>query len=96
MSVYYIISYDIRDMVKFRKYPPLATELIQKHGGEVLAADLDALALEGVAKQMNALVKFPSVEQALACYHDPAYQEVAQIRFDSTVNCTLVLAKGIQ
>jgi uncharacterized protein (DUF1330 family) len=95
MSAYYIISYDIRDMETFKKYPPLALPLIQKYGGEVVANDLNALAVEGIIKQMHALVKFPSVEKALACYNDPAYQEVAKLRLNTTFNCSLVLAKGI-
>jgi uncharacterized protein (DUF1330 family) len=95
MSAYYIISYDIRDIEMFRKYPPLALTLIQKYDGEVVVNDLNALAVEGIAKQMNALVKFPSIEKALACYNDPAYQEIAKIRLDTTFNCSLVLASGL-
>lgn len=95
MNAYYIISYDIRDMEMFKEYPPLAHTLIRKYEGEVLASDLSAMAVEGSARQMNALVKFPSVEKALACYNDPAYQKIAKLRIDSTFNCSLVLAKGL-
>ncbi|HEV8284984.1 MAG TPA: DUF1330 domain-containing protein [Chitinophagaceae bacterium] len=94
MAVYYIGSYDIDDMDEFKKYPPLVIHLLPKYGGEVLASDIKAVALEGKAKTMNAIIKFPSMEAALNCYNDPEYQEkIKKIRINSTKNCTMVLVK---
>jgi uncharacterized protein (DUF1330 family) len=92
MSVYYIGSYDIVNMEEFKNYPPKVLELIPKYGGEVLASDLEAVSLEGNAKTLNAIIKFPSMEAALSCYNDPEYQEkIKPIRINSTANCTMVL-----
>ena len=92
MSVYYIGSYDIVNMDEFQKYPPLVLALLPKYGGEVLASDIQAVSLEGTAKTMNAIIRFPSMEAALNCYNDPEYQEkIKPIRINSTSNCTMVL-----
>lgn len=93
MAVYYIISYNIDKLQEFEKYPPLAVALINQYGGEVLVSDTDSLAVEGEAKDMNAIVKFPSMEAALNCYNDPEYKEIKKIRINSTSDCTMILAK---
>jgi uncharacterized protein (DUF1330 family) len=93
MAVYYMNSYDIIDADEYQKYGPLAIPLIIKYGGEVLAADTDGIAIEGSAKHMNAIIRFPSEEAALNCYNDPEYQEVKKIRVNSTANCSMVLVK---
>ena len=94
MSVYYIGSYDIVNMEEFQKYPPKVLALLPKYGGEVLASDIQAVSLEGTAKTMNAIIRFPSMESALNCYNDPEYQDkIKPIRINSTTNCTMVLVK---
>jgi uncharacterized protein (DUF1330 family) len=93
MSVYYINSYDIVDMEDFKRYGPLVAPLLRKYGAEVLVADTGALSIEGQARQMNAIIKFPSEKSALDCYSDPEYAEIKKIRINSTTNCTMLLAK---
>ena len=92
MAVYYIGTYDIVDPDEFQKYPPVVLSLVPKYGGEVLASDTKALVVEGTARTMNAVIRFPSKAAALGLYNDPAYQEAKQIRHRSTSNCTMVLA----
>ena len=92
MAVYYIGSYDIVNMEEFQNYPPKVLTLLPKYKGEVLASDVEAVGLEGLIKTMNAIVKFPSLEDALGFYNDPEYQEkIKPIRINSTANCTMVL-----
>ena len=94
MAVYYIGTYDIDDMEEFQNYPPKVLALLPKYGAEVLASDVEAVSLEGNAKTMNAIIKFPSMEAALGMYNDPEYQEkIKPIRIKSTSNCTMVLVK---
>ena len=94
MSVYYIGSYDIVNMEEFQNYPPKVLALLAKYKGEVLASDVEAVVVEGKAKTMNAIVKFPSMEAALGFYNDREYQEkIRPIRINSTANCTMVLVK---
>jgi uncharacterized protein (DUF1330 family) len=93
MAVYYINSYDIVDVEEFQKYPPKVRPLLMKYGAEVIASDTQAICLEGEARTMNAIIKFPSEEAALECYKDPEYEIIKQIRINSTKNCTMVLVK---
>lgn len=92
MAVYYIGCYDIVDPVEFQKYPPIVMALLPKYGGVVLASDTSAVLVEGSARTMNAIIRFPSREAAFGLYNDPAYQEAKRIRQASTRNVSMVLA----
>jgi uncharacterized protein (DUF1330 family) len=93
MTAYYIGSYDIDDAELFGQYAPRVLALLPKYGGEVLASDTSAYAVEGDARTMNAIIRFPSKDAALRLYHDPEYQEAKRIRQRSTSNCTMVLVE---
>lgn len=93
MAVYYIGCYDIINPELFQQYPPKVLALLPKYGGEVLASDTNAYAVEGKPRTMNAVIKFPSREAALGLYNDPEYQEAKRIRHNSTTNITMVLAE---
>jgi len=94
MAVYYINSYDIENMEEYKEYGPKVYPLLLKYGAEVRASDIEGVSIEGKARTMNAIIKFPSMEAALNCYNDPEYQEIRKIRINSTRNCTMVLVKG--
>jgi uncharacterized protein (DUF1330 family) len=93
MAAYYIGTYDIVDPNEFQKYPPVVMSLLPKYGGEVLASDTSALLVEGTARTMNAIIRFPSKEAALGLYNDPAYQEAKRIRQQSTTNISMVVVE---
>src|SRR5215208_4440758 len=94
MATYYIGTYDIVDPAEFQKYPPVVMSLLPKYGGEVLASDTAALLVEGHARTMNAIIRFPSKEAALGLYNDPGYQEAKRIRQRSTANVSMVLVEA--
>ena len=94
MPVYYINSYDIVDPEEFSKYGPAVLPILKRYGAEVLASDLKGIAVEGQARTMNAIIRFPSMEAALQCYNDPEYQPVKAIRLRAVTNCTMVLVKS--
>ena len=91
--VYYIGSYDIVDAERFAEYPPQVLALLPKYGGEVLTSDTSAFGVEGSARTMNAVIRFPSREAALGLYNDPEYQEAKRLRQSSTRNITMLLAE---
>ena len=93
MAVYYIGAYDIDDAEDFKRYGPIVMALLPKYGGELLASDTSAFTVEGRAKTMNAIIKFPSKEAALGLYNDPAYQEGKRIRQRSTSNISMVIVE---
>ncbi|NSL87867.1 DUF1330 domain-containing protein [Chitinophaga solisilvae] len=94
MSVYYINSYDITDPAAYAVYGPQVIQLLQQYGAEVLASDLNAIAVEGTRCHMHAIIRFPSEEAALQCYNDPAYQPLKELRQRATENCRMILAHG--
>ena len=96
MAVFYIGTYDIVDPEEFKKYAPIVMTLLPKYGGVVLASDTQAFVVEGTARTMNAIIRFPSKEAALGLYNDPDYQEAKRIRHASTANISMVLAEEIQ
>jgi uncharacterized protein (DUF1330 family) len=91
MAIFYVGSYDIVDPREFQKYPPVVLSLLPKYGGLVLASDTAALVVEGTARTMNAIIRFPSKDAALGLYNDPAYQDAKKIRQASTTNISMVL-----
>jgi uncharacterized protein (DUF1330 family) len=93
MAILYIGTYDIVDPDAFQKYPPVVLSLLPKYGGEVLASDTNATLVEGTARTMNAVIRFPSKEAALGLYNDPDYQEAKRIRQASTRNTSMVLVE---
>ena len=95
MAVFYIGSYDIVDADEFEKYAPLVMALLPKYGGEVLASDTAGFLVEGTARTMNAIIRFPSREAALGLYNDPDYQEAKRIRQASTKNISMVLVNEL-
>ena len=96
MAVFYIGSYDIVDPNAFQKYPPVVLGLLPKYGGVVLASDTAAFLVEGTARTMNAVIRFPSKEAALGLYNDAAYQEVKRVRQASTKNISMVLVEEFE
>jgi len=93
MAALYIGSYDIVDPEEFQKYPPLVLALLPRYGGEVLASDTAGVLVEGTLRTMNAVIRFPSKDAALALYNDPDYQEAKRIRQASTRNVSMVLVE---
>jgi uncharacterized protein (DUF1330 family) len=93
MAVFYIGAYDIVDPDEFQKYPPIVLALLPKYGGVVLASDTQAVLVEGTARTMNAIIRFPTKEAALGLYNDPDYQDAKRIRQASTSNVSMVLVE---
>ncbi|MET3878122.1 DUF1330 domain-containing protein [Chitinophaga sp. OAE865] len=96
MPVYYINSYDIINEEEYAKYGPPVLRLLHKYSAEVLASDLRAKAIEGTARRMNAVIKFPSEAAALQCYKDPEYQPLKELRWRCTDNCNMILVHALE
>lgn len=94
MPAYVICTYDIADPKGYEPYVPSVMPLLQKHGGEVLAADFAAKSVEGQAPSVQVILKFPSEEAAQRWYDDPEYVRVRQVRLNSTKNGALIFVKA--
>jgi uncharacterized protein (DUF1330 family) len=60
-------------------YGKLAFEAIKAAGGQFLARGMPLMVKESGAMERTVLVAFDSVEQALAVYDSPAYQEALAV-----------------
>ena len=75
MSALWIASVEVTDADAYGEYAKRAGPAIAAHGGVFLARGGRTVVLEGTARPRNVVARFPSVEDAVACYNSPAYQE---------------------
>jgi uncharacterized protein (DUF1330 family) len=62
MSAYLVATLRVTNPDGFQAYPPAVIPLIEAHGGEVLAADFAAEALERDPPPVAVVIRFPSKE----------------------------------
>lgn len=85
MAVYFVAQYRVNDPGLYREYQKAAAPSIAKHGGELVAFDVAAKAMEGEAPGPQVVIlKFESAEQAMRWYESPEYQEVIGKRLQAT------------
>jgi uncharacterized protein (DUF1330 family) len=96
MAVFVVNAYDIHDFETFNQYPPQVRPLLQKYGAKVVATQVNAKAVEGIARTMNAIIEFPSEQAVTAFYNDPEYRKIIDLRWRSTSNCTMVMLNKIE
>ncbi len=75
MGALWIAHVKVTDEERYMKYAAIATEAIAEHGGVFLARGGRYVQLEGNERPRNVVARFPSMEDALACYNSPRYQE---------------------
>lgn len=75
MSALWIAHVKVLDDDVYGKYAAIATEAIAAHGGVFLARGGRYVQLEGNDRPRNVVARFPSLEDAVACYNSPRYQE---------------------
>ena len=75
MSALWIGHVEVTDAEAYGRYAELATGAIAAYGGRFLARGGRYKQLEGRDRARNVVARFPSFEDAVACYESPAYQE---------------------
>lgn len=75
MGALWIAHVHVTDEEAYAKYAVIATEAIEAHGGVFLARGGRYVQLEGNDRPRNVVARFPSVEQAVACYNSDRYKE---------------------
>lgn len=78
MPAYWIAHVEVTDADAYAEYASRATAAIEAHGGEFLARGTRTLWLEGKERARNVVARFPSFEDAEACYRSEAYQAALQ------------------
>ncbi len=88
----YIIGHiTVNDPDAYREYIERDTPILEGLGGRFIVRGGRADVMEGESHQRHVVIEFPSYQAALAAYHDPAYQEVAEIRKRSADSIILVV-----
>ncbi len=91
MAVYLVTSCDITDPEKYAPYVPNVMPLLDRHGAEVIAADRNAITIDGEKRDLTVIIKFPSPEVAGEFSADPEYQPWKEIRLASTTNRATIM-----
>lgn len=74
MTALWIAHVTVTDPDSYAKYAQMAGPAIAAHGGTFLARGTRYVQLEGTERARNVVARFPSVEDAVACYHSAEYQ----------------------
>ena len=74
MPALWIAHVKVTDEEAYGRYAKLAGPAIAEHGGTFIARGGRYVQLEGPDRPRNVVARFPSVEDAEACYRSHAYQ----------------------
>ena len=90
----YIIAHiTVRDPEAYKEYVERDTPILAALGAKFVIRGGKSENLEGETYERHVVIEFPSYEEALAAYHNPDYQEVAEIR-RRTADSVVVVVEG--
>lgn len=92
---YWIARVDVSDPETYKKYVETGKPAFERHGARFLARGGRSEQLEGKGRARNVLIEFPSMEEALACYHSPEYTAARAIR-QAVSEGEWVLVEGVE
>ncbi len=88
----YIIGHiTVTDPEAYKEYVERDTPILHNLGGNFILRGGQSEVPEGETLDRHVVIEFPSYEAALKAYHDPEYQEVAQIRKDNAKSIIIVV-----
>ena len=93
-KAYWIARVDVSDPETYKQYVETAKPAFARHKANFLARGGKTEVLEGKARARNVLIEFPSMEEALACYHSPEYTAARKIR-QTVSEGEFVLVEGV-
>lgn len=81
MPAYWLARARITDPVAYKKYTDRVPDIIKRHGGTVLARGGRHRIMEGPEVfHRFVVIEFPTLEQGVACFESPEYQEASTFR----------------
>ena len=80
MVAYWIARINVTDPATYEEYRARGPAAIAKYGGQILVRAGPYRNMEGPDYERNVMVRFESLEQAVACYESPEYQEAVKFR----------------
>ena len=90
---FWIARVDIRDMETYKSYIAANSGAFKKYGAKFLVRGGKYENVEGTGRERNAVIEFPSYEQAVKCWHSPEYQAAFRIR-EPVSTADLVIVEG--
>ncbi len=80
MKAYWITVYkSLNNLGNLKNYAEKASPAIKKHNGKILVRGGKAETVEGNPSPRTVIIEFPSVEEALKCYHSDDYQDAKKL-----------------
>ncbi|MCT4556209.1 MAG: DUF1330 domain-containing protein [Pelagimonas sp.] len=90
----YIIAHiTVNDPEAYQEYIIRDTPILERLGGRFIVRGGTSETVEGDTQNRHVVIEFPDYETARRAYHDPEYQEVAEIR-RRTATSTIILVEG--
>ena len=81
MAAYWVARATISDPVQYKRYTDRVPEIVDKYKGKILARGGRYQIMEGPETfQRFIVIEFPTLEQGVACFNSPEYQEAAAFR----------------
>ena len=81
MAAYWVARAKINDPVMYKKYTDRVPAIVDRFGGKILARGGRYQIMEGPETFHRFIViEFPTLEQGVACFTSPEYQEAAAFR----------------
>ncbi len=94
MAGYIVADIDVLDPQRYEEYKALGTLATKKFGGEYIVRGGEMKVLEGEWTPARvAIIKFDSLETALAWYNSPDYKKAIQARKGAS-NTRMIAVKG--
>jgi uncharacterized protein (DUF1330 family) len=81
MPAYWVARSRIIDPVAYKQYTDRIPAIMKQYGGKVLARGGRYRIMEGPEDfHRFVVIEFPTMEQAIACFESPEYQEASEFR----------------
>ena len=90
---FWIVRVDIKDMETYKSYIAANADPLKKYGAKFLVRGRKFENVEGTSRERNAVIEFPSYEQAVQCWHSPEYQAAIRLR-EPVSTADLVIVEG--
>jgi len=88
----YIIGHvTVKDPEAYKEYTEKDTPILLGMGGKFVVRGGPSQVMEGECLDRHVVIEFSSYDAALAAYHDPEYQKVAEIRRRNADSVILVV-----
>ncbi|WP_435168256.1 DUF1330 domain-containing protein [Falsirhodobacter sp. 1013] len=91
MSALWIAHVEVTDPDSYALYAKAAGPAIAAHGGVFLHRNGPYVQLEGQERKRNVVVRFPSLDAAVACYRSAEYQAAMEHSKNASVRDLVVV-----